>query len=75
MEPVLSEEVWHWGKMALDLRTSQTLPLLLLRTYRFPYVGSKTTYCSLWPVYALTMDLFLENPFPVAGCLTLYLVG
>lgn len=63
------------SKMAQGLRTSQAFPLLLLRTHHFSGGGRKTTYCSPKPTYPLIVDLFLENPFPVAGSVTLCLVG
>lgn len=50
--------------MALDLRTSQNLPLTSAEDTPLHWVGRRTTHGSFWPVHPLTKDLFLENPFP-----------
>lgn len=48
--------------MALDLKPSQNLPLTPLQ------LGWEENHLdSFWPVYPLTRDLFLENPFTVVG--------
>lgn len=73
VEQVPSEGRWPWDQMALGLRASQVL-LLLLRTHIAHGFRGEALLLPLASL-ALTKDLFLENPFPVAGSLTLCLVG
>lgn len=72
-EQVPSEARWPWDQRALGLRASQVL-LLLLRTRIAHGLGGEALLLPLASL-PLTKDLFLENPFPVAGSLTLCLVG
>ena len=48
---------WHWPSE--HSRISRSL--------HSTWGRRKTTYGSFWPVYPLTKDLVLENPFPVVG--------